>query len=372
MISNPKNKIKFDYEFYSKQVANLDRLFRRTGKGFPALRDLKADAHVWSGIQQRKSGVLSLNWKFIGNVESYIDEITENTTSLFSENIFRDILEAPFMGFQPIEVFWEFSSGKLIPSGSSVQFQENFTFDSDGKLMMFSKHAPVPVPPHQLICPRFEANKIQPFGQSLLAKCYWLVQFKTATIRNWIDFCEKFGNPIVKGSFNGTNTPQSKLDDLATSLASMAGEGAIVHDKGLDIELLIARGTISKELYNGLKDFCNSEITKSLLSQTLTTEVQTGSYAAASIHYKVQRGVIESDIKLVESSINSIIKSYFTLNHSYVSLKDIPIFKIIFTNQDNKDQIDRDVKINSIHSLSKTYLTKEYDLNDEDFEVNNV
>ena len=55
------------YSRFIGMLPNPDRVLRRTGKTVEAYRELKNDPHVWSCIQSRKSGTLSLETRIVQN-----------------------------------------------------------------------------------------------------------------------------------------------------------------------------------------------------------------------------------------------------------------------------------------------------------------
>lgn len=69
------------------------------------------------------------------------------------------------------------------------------------------------------------------------------------------------------------------------------------------------------DLYLQLIKLANGEISKALLSETLTTEMDSGSYAASVTHFKVRREVILGDKFLVEQTINKLIEYIAKVNN---------------------------------------------------------
>lgn len=66
---------------YTNLLPNPDAILRKTGRGFDVYRQLKNDPHVWSYIQSRKSGVLSLDFEL--QQEGSSNEIFNTINKMF-------------------------------------------------------------------------------------------------------------------------------------------------------------------------------------------------------------------------------------------------------------------------------------------------
>ena len=305
---------------YIGMLPNPDKILSRTGKTIDSYRDLKNDPHLWACIQSRKSGLLSLEYELEPNGAS--QSVVGNINRMFSEldvqQIERDILEAPLFGFQPLEIIWKLDgdAGKFIQVAQIVaKPQEWFLFDNEGNFRFRKAGEPDGVipPPMKILCVQYEPSYMNPYGHSLLAKCYWHVTFKNGGLKFWVNFTEKYGMPILVGQYTrGASFEESQR--LADELAKLTEDAVIVAPSDIKLELHEPVRSTSVELYRELIKYCNAEISKAILSQTLTTELDMGSYAASQTHYQIRREVILSDKRLVESTMNKLIRYIVELN----------------------------------------------------------
>lgn len=353
-------------------LPNPDKILRKTGKTIETYRDLKNDPHLWSCIQSRKSGMLPLEYQILpmGAENQIVELIQKIFYNLDIQKIERDILEAVLFGFQPLEVKWSLdeSADRLVPVDLLPKPQEWFSYDRQGKLL-FRKAGSiqaVEIPDFKIINVQYEATEMNPYGHSLLAKCYWPITFKNGGLKFWVVFAEKFGMPMVIGQYLRGAT-QDEIFQLAEKLATMTQDTAIVTPSDIKVELREAGRSSSVALFRDLIKYCNAEISKAILSQTLTTELDMGSYAASMVHYKIRREVVMSDIRLVESAFNTLIKFIVDLNFAGGKY---PKFKIIFNDGDNAQKIERDAKLVQQCGLkfSKEYWTTNYGFKESDLE----
>ncbi len=372
-INDLTKQIKYNDDWFaalSNILPNPDTVLRRTGKTIEAYRELKNDAHVWSCIQSRKSGLLSLDFKIIANgaSDAVVREVEQMIKALDISKIEREILEAPLFGYQPMEIIWKINRRgpyRFVPVDFVAKPQEWFFFDSERQLKYKKKGVPegVPVPEHKIINVVYEASYLNPYGNALLQKCYWPVVFKNGSLKFWVNFTEKFGMPILMGTYSRGGS-QEEADKLLDALAALVEDSVIVAPEGVNLELHEAAKSSSVALYRDLIKFCNAEISKAILSQTLTTELDMGSYAASQTHFKIRKEVILSDIRLVENTMNKLIKEIVDLNFT----SPYPQFSLAMNDSDNMQMVERDTRLAQTGQLkfTKEYWMRTYGFRDED------
>ncbi|MHB8339104.1 MAG: phage portal protein family protein [Ignavibacteriaceae bacterium] len=119
------------------------------------------------------------------------------------------------------------------------------------------------------------------------------------------------------------------------------------------------------DLYQYLADFYNNEISKAVLTVTLTTEMgKVGSYAATSVHRDIM-GNMGSDKKLVEGAIKKIISYYIQLNYG---LKEAPKIKLSKKESVIEASVERDkILMDMGLKFTREYFMKKYNLGETDF-----
>ena len=360
------------YYMHRDILPNPDKILARNGGGSGIYGELKNDPHVWSCIQSRKSGLLSLDFNIVPNgVSSGVQkEIEKIIAGLDIRGLLSDLLEAPLFGWQPLEVIWKHcDNGRMIfPDRIVPKPREWFYFNSEGKLYMRQPGSidGKAVPEMKLLLPRHAESSENPYGSALLAKCYWPVTFKKGAMRFWVNFAERYGMPLLIGQYTrGATTAEA--EKLAGELASMTEDAVIVTPSDIDIRMQEAARTGSAELFRELIKICNAEISKALLSQTLTTELDRGSYAASETHFRIRREVILADLRLAESVINELIGWICRLNFRSAGQ---PLFRGVVNDSDNNARAERDLKLCQTGQVifTKKYWMDTYGFREEDLE----
>jgi phage gp29-like protein len=284
--------------------------------------------------------------------------------------IIRNILDAPLYGFQVLEIIWEKKEGKYIPKKIEARPQEYFDIGGDGNMYFRSPGGgeAQSLPEYKFLAAVYEQSAARPYGESLLAKCFWPVTFKSGSMRFWVNYIEKFGMPFVVAQYQ-RGASQEEIMNLAELLSEMADESVAVTPEDITITMHDTNKANSAELFHLLIRHCNSEISKALLSQTLTTELDGGSLAAAETHYKVREEIIHSDISLVERILNDLIGMLINLNFGDIAQ---PIFSIIRLNSNMESIWKRDIDLLNSGKITftKEYWIENYGFNADDFDIN--
>ncbi len=341
MVTKPKETLIREifnrYYRITNLLPNPDLILRKIGRGYEAYRELKNDPHVWSCIQSRKSGVLSLRWELERNQanEQTFEQVQKMMNRIDVYQVESDILEAPLFGFQPIEIIWEYFEGLLFPVELKARPQEWFIYDTSGNLKFYNLNTrqAEEIPEYKIINVRYEASAINPYGHSLLSKCYWPVTFKNGGLRFWVNFTERYGMPLLLGQYQRGAT-SDEIEELARTLENVYEDAIFVTPMDIKLEIYEPQRSSSVDLYTELIKFANNEISKAILSQTLTTELERGSYAASQTHFQIRKEIVVSDCRLVESTFDTLIRYFVELNFAE---QPLPRFKIILDIPENNE-----------------------------------
>lgn len=363
-----------DFSAFSGYLPNPDPVLKKAGKDMRVYREILTDNHVGAVESIRKAGVESLEWEIDpGEAQS--------RQAKFVSDLFRDLdvskmigqaLEAVDFGYQPMEVMWKRVGQFDVPFAVEAKPPEWFHFSADGHLLLRTRDNWIgeEVPPYKFLLPRHRPTYQNPYGLPLCARAFWWVAFKKSGVKFWLLFAEKYGMPWPIGKVP-PGSDQEKIAHTREALVNMVQDACAVIDNDSSVEFL-RDGSLgsSSDLYRDLAAFCNEEISKAWLGQTLTTQIGEtgGAKAAAETHYKVMGHLVRRDQKMVEQAMNQLIRWVVELNFGPNTV--MPKFCMYEKEDVDKILAERDGKLYSLGVRFKpAYIAKTYGLDVEDFEV---
>lgn len=360
--------------FYS--LANIlpdpDIVLKKQGKDIRIYKELLCDPHVFACTQSRKAGVLSLDWEINRGLDK--DQNAEDIENLLKkldiQKIISDILDATQFGFQPLEIIWKKDkSGHIMPERVVAKPPEWFCFDDDNNLKFRTKenYYGEIVPNKKFLLAQNNPSYNNPYGERTLSRVFWNVTFKKGGLKFWVVFTEKYGMPHLIGKHPRGSTKE-ETNSLADMLEDMVQDAIAVIPDDSSIEIQEASKSSSAEIYEKLIDKMNTEISKAILGQTLTTEIgSTGSYAASNTHMQVRQDIIDSDKKLVEGVINQLIQWIYEINFGNA---EVPVFELYEPEDVDLTLAQRDKILSDTGvKFTKEYFIKNYGLEEEDFDI---
>lgn len=354
-----------------------DPVLRNQGSDIRIYKDLLSDAHLWSCIQSRKAGVLSLEWEIDrGKAKSRQAKIIQKLfEELNIEDIITEILDTPLFGYNVIEIIWSDpnSDGLILPVSLKAKPAEWFRFDDKNELLFLTRDNPAGMPlsqyKYKFLVPQFNPSYQNPYGQRVLSKCFWPVTFKKGGLKFWVTFAEKYGMPFLLGKY-AKGTSADEKNNMLNMLANMIQDAVAIIPIDAEVAPVEASGkTASSQIFNDLISFCNTEISKAVLGQTLTTEMgSTGSFAASKTHMQVRKEIVDWDKRLVQSTLNRLIRYVYEIN--FGQSNDIPKFYMyeeeeVDLNLAGRDKILKETGV----SFTKEYYIKAYGFEEDDIDL---
>jgi len=360
--------------FYT--LANIlpdpDIVLKKQGKDIRIYKELLCDSHVYACVQSRKAGVLSLEWDINRGLDK--DENSQIIEDLLKKlnvhKLINDILESTLFGFQPLEIFWKKEkSGYILPEKIIAKPPEWFCFDDDNNLNFRTKenYYGEVVPGKKFLLAQNNPNYNNPYGERVLSRVFWPVTFKKGGLKFWVVFTEKYGMPHLIGK-HPRGASKDETETLADMLEEMIQDAIAVIPDDSSVEIKEANKSSSAEIFEKLIDKMNSEISKAILGQTLTTEIgSSGSYAASHTHMEVRQDIIDTDKKLVETVINQLIQWVYEINFPNA---EVPIFELYAPEDVDLTLAQRDKILSETGvKFTKEYFIKTYGFEDEDFDI---
>lgn len=331
------------------------------------LRKLEADDEIFQLLRTRREAVIATPWRLEGGDKATVDLLIEELTPIIHSIISGAWKAIPY-GYSVMEAVYKIRDDRKIGLADvAIKPMEWFQPKPSGILKYFSPDGAVIAEDvdtvYKFMLTRSEATYQNPMGEALLSRLYWPWFFRFNGWRFWGQFIERFGQPLLVGKSSNPKT-------MAAALVQ-AHQDAVIAVGGQDSVDAIAPST-SGEAFEKLESAVLRRYQRVVLGQTLTSDTGKnggGSFALGKVHAEVKESLRRSDIRLVASTIQALVKALCLLNGK----ADVPTFVMADDSGLEEARSKRDVELSKLGvKFSKGYFTDRYDLKDEDFELGSV
>ena len=299
------------------------------------------DAHLASLLQTRKLSVLSLDYEVLPYANTPEDEqISEALGEIIFgipdlENACLDLLDAIGKGFALVEIIWGVDRRRVRVEELKWVPQKKLTFVEDLEPRLLTTDGPwqgVPFPPWKVIYHRYKAKSGYDSRSGMLRVVGYMYLLKNYSLKDWAAFNEVFGMPLRLGKFDPTSTPSDR-EALIQAVRNLGTDAAGIISKNTEIEFVEAtnRSSGNANPFQNLADFCNREMSKAILGQTLTTDTSggTGTYGAAKVHNQVRSDLTVADAQsLAQTLREQLLRPLVGFNFGWD--KPVPWFRFRF------------------------------------------
>ncbi|MCL6558762.1 MAG: DUF935 domain-containing protein [Firmicutes bacterium] len=268
------------------------------------------DTHLFSILQTRKNAVLSLDYEILPYSDDPVDvkaaELVREAMEFEGlEDALLDLLDAVGKGYAISEIMYAIRDGKVQLDRLKWVHQKRTIFDDFMNMRLLTDADPVrgiEIPENKFVVHRYRARSGHPNRAGLLRVCAWMYLFKNYDIKDWVTFAEVYGMPLRLGKYDANTTKEDK-DALMQAVVMLGTDAAGIISKSTEIEFVEAVKN-STDVFKTLAEFCNAEMSKAVLGQTLTTEVgDRGSYAAGKVHNEVREDLKLADCKALAETL---------------------------------------------------------------------
>lgn len=268
------------------------------------------DPHLFSQLQTRKNAVTGLDYEIIPfSDDEYDKQIAEFVKTEIEglediEDVFMDLLDAIGKGIAASEIIWNYEEGRTTIQEIKWRHQKKFFWDENDILKVKTNEFPqgIEVPENKFILHRYKARSGHPGRAGVLRVVAWMYLFKNYDLKDWVSFCEVFGMPLRLGKYNPAASEDDKLA-LMRALVMIGTDAAGIIPEGTEIEFKESSKTTSINVYESLARFCDEQMSKAILGQTLTSDSGSGSYAQSKTHNEVRHDLTVADCKALAATL---------------------------------------------------------------------
>ena len=369
-MSNPRNI----YSLFTNEFANLDldrikSYFEISRKGLNFWKSLffdyirREDLHIGGVCQTRKLAVVGklrsainadgLEGLISGEDEALKEYLIESFKQMNIANLLTDIVEAQIQGVSIFEKNFKLAGGKIVLDSLNIIPNHLILYDdvadeynvmdvtaNDAWLLRslssntmqdrinLSAITKVAIDKHKLFeVHSFDGNNQNGFLNGCIDSLIIGYYFKRYGISDWATYLELFATPPRIGKYDPLASTPEDIRQLENGVQNFASNSWAVLSKNSEIIFPGDPGRKqSSDLFSDYIKFFNESISIRVLGQTLTTNVgDKGSYAAANIHNTVREDILNSDIMLIEDSLNRLSRELIDMNFSGVT--DYPAWR---------------------------------------------
>jgi phage gp29-like protein len=295
------------------------------------------DPHLMSVMGTRRLAVLGLEHQVEDASDSPEDKkigeaVRGWLADLKLKALFTHLLGAVGHGYAAAEIKWATDKRQWIISGFNLIHPKNISFANSLTPLVITedKSAGVNPQPFQLIYHRHLAKSGHDTRNGVLRVVGWMYLFKNYALKDWAAFNEIFGMPMRLGKYEPSATPSDR-EALRQAITNLGTDAAGIISKSTEIEFIEAASRLSGTTnpYQVLASFCNREMSKAVLGQTLTTDTEgsTGTYSAGKVQAEVRDDLLEADAEsLAETIRDQVIRPLVGFNFGWD--KPIPGFSL--------------------------------------------
>lgn len=273
------------------------------------------DAHLASQFQIRKLAVQGLEYEIIPagqdatsqRVADFCREILEGLTDWDEHTL--DMLDALAKGYSMMEILWDVSSGQAGIRALRWVHPKKVTFvDSltPRVLTEADRARGEDPPPFKFVYHRYKARSGYDTRAGIMRVCAWMYLFKNFSVKDWVGFSEIYGQPLRLGKYS-PNASEADKDALLTAVRAIGTDAAGIISRNTEIEFVEAQKYGSLNVYETLARFCDAQMSKAVLGQTLTSEAGgqngEGSRALGEVHAEVREDLKIADCKALSKTI---------------------------------------------------------------------
>ena len=289
-----------------QRAPEVDTVLAAHGLSREALAKLESDDEIYAALETRRDACLNTPWRLEPGTGEPVDWLWAELEAALPP-LLACAWGAVKAGYSVAEVIYApRQDGRIGLARIAERPLGRFDPRDDGSLVYTPEHGAA-----EAVDTRFKflltthcATAHNPRGEALLSRLYWPWFFRHNLWRFWMQYAERFADPLLMGK---SRDPQAFLDGL---LALGFSNAIAVSEDG---DITAATPTAAGE-FPTIHDTLGRNIQKLILGQTLTSEVKGGSLAAAEVHDSVRDDKRRSDLARVMGTGQRLVDALWALN----------------------------------------------------------
>lgn len=273
------------------------------------------DAHLYSVAHTRRLAVTGLPWRIVSAADvpggPLVDRRAADAAAAWCEAAlhalpgFEEALShlalALGRNLSLVELVWRHTAlGPRLVELVPVDFNRLLLDDHDRLRVLVDDddREGRPLPPDKFVVHQPGAVCGRPARGGLLRVTALAYLAKHFALKDWLVFAEVFGMPVRIARYGPSATPEEKRE-LLEMLRQLGADAVGVFSQGVQVDIQQPRMPGETNLYENLCLYCDREISKAWLGQTLTTDTirSKATAGAAQVHDRVRRDIRDDDLR---------------------------------------------------------------------------
>lgn len=295
------------------------------------------DPHLYSQMQTRKLAVTGLDWEVqpfsSDERDKQISEwVNEQMLGIEGLNeILMDMLDAIGKGISVMEIMWgvDTSMANVIEDIRYVH-PKKLTWDTQtDEMRICTQDCPsgIHMPENKFVVHRYKAKSGHESRAGVLRVVVWMYMFKNFSIKDWVAFCEVYGMPVRIGKYDSSASKDDR-QALYEAIRSIGSDAAGIVPTSTMIEFIETNKNSSTDAYDRLVRYCDEQVSKAVLGQTLSSDSGGGSYAQGKVHNEVRHDLTKADANALAQTIRRQVIGPL-VEYNFGADADLPIFNLI-------------------------------------------
>lgn len=304
------------------------------------------DPHYASVLSTRKLAVVGLEqqltWAPGDDDDPRAAKILEACAKLIEEPAFEGLkwhaLDALAKPYAAVEVDWLTTTALWRPQGYEWRDQRWFQFDrvTGRELRLKETGEPdgLPLDPWKFLVMLSPRKSGLPARGGLARLVAFSFVCKLYGHKDWMAYAEIFGIPLRLGRY-GAGASVDDVEVLKRAVFGLGSDAAAVIPDSMKIEFPNLAGAGGAELFMTLVNWIDSQVSKAVLGQTGTTDMQKGGgFAQATVLNEVRGDLLKADAKWLAAAITGCVLKFFV---AFNFGADAPVPKLNLVVEENED-----------------------------------
>lgn len=286
-------------------------------------------------------GVLGTRKRQVAQLEITVEAAGEDADAIADADLIRDwlnrdtledelfdILDAVGKGFSLTELVWATSETQWWVERMQWVDPRWVEFDrTDGRTprLVSEGGQAQALDPFKYVFAEIKAKSGLPIRGGLARPVAWMWMFKNYAIKDWVAFAEVYGLPFRLGKYDESASAEQR-DVLLRAVRDMGSDAAAIIPRSMEVQFVnAAAGTGGAELFSGMAQFFDDQVSKAVLGQTATTDAKIGGLGSGKEHGEVRDDIARADAKALAAALNrDLVRPMVDLNRGKPKLGRYP------------------------------------------------